>query len=286
MKIHVFPDRGSRELEVCEKFDAQHHLTWAHSYHGNSANVMEALKWSTSQRADLIYIIEDDAIIEPDFFQWCREAISKRLEAFAACGWSYSPDALPAGDGPDLVIPWYLSVATCLPRRSVSSIAAHACLDYYSDMKGYLDRVYPASNRRGSMHYEQDGLALRVSEAQSRMCLWPRRPRAKHIGFRGYHMDKGASLPGSLQERVSLLRLIVENPSLLGSLMAGGPPPAIARCCTCNKPLVTVCEQAIIRCVECFHSEFPHLPKTSQSAYYLGNLQEITDPGVSGAIAS
>ncbi len=44
--IAVFPDRGTSELNICNRFNAEHHWTWAHTYHGNSANMLEALKWA------------------------------------------------------------------------------------------------------------------------------------------------------------------------------------------------------------------------------------------------
>lgn len=268
IEIHVFPDRGMNEEAICEKFGAVHHWTLAHSYHGNSYNLMEALRWAyLGGKYDLVYVVEDDAMVDPTFFDWCGESLTDKPDAFAACAWKYSPDAL-VSDGPDLLLPWYLSVAAALPRKSLAHIVPHAVPEYYRNMKEYLDRAYPGSFRRGGGHYEQDGLVLRVCEAQQGRCVWPRRPRAIHAGFRGYHMSE-QRLKGSLEDQVAVIELALENPSVLNSLMQGGTVPETDRCVDCQKVLLTENVKARVVCVECFHKENPSLPQTSSSCYYL-----------------
>lgn len=269
LPIHVFPDRGTSEQDICDRFGAVHHTTLAHSYHGNSFNMLEALKWAYQEnnRWDLVYVIEDDAIIDPTFFAWCRNALTMWPDSFAACGWRYSPDAL-ISDGPDLRIPWYLSVCAAIPRGSLYGIVQHAHLGYYSDMKGYLNRAYPNSNRRNSNHYEQDGLILRVMESESKRAVWPRRPRATHCGWRGYHMSKERAA-GSLAERVAIVKLALRNPSLLTRLMNGGRVPEFRYCERCKKPLAAEDKVSRIVCVQCFHLQYPERAVTASSHYYL-----------------
>jgi hypothetical protein len=273
MNLHCFPDRGTDETEVCEQFNATQHTTLNHNYHGNSCNVMEALKFAYQTNADLVFIIEDDAIIDPSFFSWCRAALANPMnaECFAACGWQYSPDAI-VGEGPDLRIPWYLSVCAAIPRRSLYEIVQHARPEYYAEMQNYLDRAYPQSHRRGSRHFEQDGLALRVCESMYKRCVWPRRPRAVHCGFTGYHME-GRSLEGSLKDRVAILKLALKNPGVLKSLMSGGAPPDMGKCDDCGKPLLTENKKAQAMCVDCFHRAHPELPVTTTSHYYINRAE-------------
>src|SRR5882672_70618 len=126
--IHVFPDRGTDESAVTSQFKGvTEHRTLQHSYHGNSFNMLEALKWAylQNERWDRFYVVEDDAIINASFFSWCRTSLTQWPDSFAACGLQYSPDAL-ISDGPDLRIPWYLSVCAAMSRASVSSIVQHA----------------------------------------------------------------------------------------------------------------------------------------------------------------
>ena len=268
--VHVFPDRGTDERATCDRFSAIHHLTWDHNYHGNSANMLEALRWASTQSCGLVYVIEDDAIIAPDFFRWCHAALSAHPTAFAACGWRYSPDSI-ISDGPDLLIPWYLSVAAALPHRSVSEISQHARPDYYSAMSSYLDSRYPNSAYRNSLHHEQDGLVLRVAESQSRRSVWPRRPRAFHIGFQGYH-SPGPALEGDLDQRIEIVRLAIRYPDLLSVLMSGGLPPRLSPCSACARPLpVSRLSGRTAICAACYHAAHPTLAVTTASHYYFPN---------------
>lgn len=267
--IHVFPDRGTNETEVCEKFGAIHHLGISHTYHGNSFVMLSALQWAATQSVGIVYVVEDDAIISPDFFQWCRAALIAKPLAFAACGWRYSPDAI-ISDGPDLLIPWYLSVCAAIPHGSLHQIVQHARPEYYSAMGSYLDSRYPNSAYRGSQHWEQDGLCLRVMESQSKRCVWPRRPRATHIGFHGYHQPNGQRLSGTLEDRVAVVRLAATHPEILAAMMAGGSPPRIAPCSVCGRPLpVTSAFDRCPVCIRCYHDARPGLAVTATSHYYL-----------------
>ena len=267
LPLHVWADRGTDERDVANRFNAIHHFTIPHSCHGNSYVMLEAIKWASGQHPSTVFIVEDDAIVSPDFFSWCREAL-KRPSLFAACGWQYSPDALPPADGPDLLIPWYLSVAAALPERSLYKIVQHARPEYYGNMKSYLDSCYPASNRRGSMHYEQDGLVLRVMEAESQVCAWPRRPKAIHVGWRGYHMPEGKDLVGTLESRVQVIKLLLKNPAMLKQMLNGGIPPEIDYCTDCKQPLLSANKNARVICAECFHKK-RKVPKTTSSHYYV-----------------
>lgn len=264
--IHVFPDRGTSHLDICAEFKATQHLTIQHTYHGNSFNMLEALKWASTQSCGLLFVIEDDAIVDKTFFEWCRAALRMHPEAFAACGWRYSPQAI-IQDGPDLMMPWYLSVCAAIPSKSLPGIIHHARPEYYSNMQEYLDRFYPTSPRRGGMHYEQDGLVLRVCESQGKRCVWPRRPRATHIGFTGYHAV-GSPLTGSVEERRKIIRLCLDNPSVLSQLMNGGPSPSIGACFKCKEPLL-ITDEAKAICIKCFHHDHPDFEQTATSHYYV-----------------
>lgn len=230
--------------------------------------MLEALKWAHQQRCDIVYVIEDDSIIGTDFFSWCRDAL-KNKATFAACAWQYSPDALPPNDGPNILIPWYLSVASAIPSWSLGNIVQHARPEYYGNMQKYLDSRYPSSHRRGIMHHEQDGLILRVMESESKVCAWPRRPRATHVGWRGYHMPQGKELEGTLESRVAIIKLLLKNPAMLRGMLNGGIPPEVQYCETCAMPLLSTNKGARLSCLECFHKANPKLPRTSLSHYYL-----------------
>ncbi len=56
---------------------------------------------------------------------------------------------------------------------------------------------------------------------------------------------------------------------MLRALMAGAPTPAIDKCISCSKPLLTENKKARVQCVDCFHTEHAGLPVTAASHYYL-----------------
>jgi hypothetical protein len=267
-EIHVFPDKGTSEKEVCQKFNAIEHLVLAHQTHGNSYNMLEALKWASTKGHPRVYIIEDDAIIDPTFFSWADAALDRQEDdIFAACGWRPSPDMKEGKETePDYRMSWYLSVCAALPISSVRSIVQHARTEYYNDLAGYCDRMFPQSCYRGTGHYEQDGLILRICNQQSKRCVWPRKPRATHAGFTGYHMP-GKRLSGSLEERVQIIKLALKNPSLLNLLMSGGAPPDLSPCSICQTPLLSTDKRAVVTCSACFH-RMSDRPKVSDTVYY------------------
>lgn len=273
--IHVFPDRGTSELQICSKFGANEHKTVSHSYYGNSFNMLEALKWAGEQSCALVHVIEDDSIIEKDYFQWARKALHDKPEAFAACGWQFSPDFQPQ-DGPDMLAGWYLSVAATIPKVNLPTILQHARPAYYGDMKTYLDTVLPASPYRGTKHFEQDGLILRVMQTLGKRAVWPRRPKTTHIGFFGYHAH-GKSPDMPLERTVEALKLAMSQPTVLSRLMAGGSMPEIEFCLSCNKAILATSEDPVV-CADCFHEKFPKHVKASDFYHVSTELQESLWP--------
>ena len=272
--IWVFPDHRTEDevADACKPFSVTIGKTERHSSHGNSRNVMEAIRQARNGSCGVLYHIEDDAIVHPDFFEWARQALLRKPEAFAACGWECPPLKAQAS-GPDVMMPWYLSVASAIPRASLEEIAKHAVPEYYADLKGYADRTFPGPYV-GSNHWEQDGLILRLAMAKGARFLWPRIRRVEHIGWHGYHM-KGAAPEGTLAEQIAVTRLVMNNPVLLKRVMNGEPPPSGRHrfCRECGEAFLTN-EKAgdypppLIACSPCFHKSHPELPITGAAFYY------------------
>jgi hypothetical protein len=272
IEIIVQPDRGTEELEVCSRFGATMRMVAKHTYHGNTFNMMEGLRYCCEAAYDRVFVVEDDCIVDPTFFDWARNALDHPKPwmgaPFAASGWIFSPDA-PDEDGPDVLLNWYLSVCSCIPHRSLERIAVHAKRDYYINMKKYVDKAFPRDPQAGGMHYEQDGLILRVANSAGERIAWPRRARARHIGWHGYHMPHGKMPQAELKKQILVVKMAIENPEILRQLMGGSEPPQIGECHSCGKALVSTNKEAAMECVPCFHGENPDAPVAAKSHYYI-----------------
>lgn len=171
--------------EVCNRFSVAVEVREPHSYIGNSFNVLTAYKESAD--FDLVYIIEDDVMITPDFFDWHREQQEQKPFCSVGCRNTRSGKLKSYDD--------YASLGVCLSRESIAEISKHACHEYFSDMSGYCTRFGPSKE-----FTEQDGLILRIMASVGGFSLWPEEPKAIHVGYYGYH--RPANRPhGSLGQR-------------------------------------------------------------------------------------
>lgn len=270
--IHVYPDRGTEEFGVCSKFEAIQHIVPSHDYHGNSFNMLEALKDAYQMGYERVFVVEDDCIVDPSFFSWARNALDNPKPwmgaPFAASGWEYSPNRIDE-DGPDLLLNWYLSVCSAIPRRSLEKIIQHATPAYYSNMGRYCDETFPLDPQVNSLHTEQDGLVLKIANAAGERFAWPRRPRAVHIGWHGYHMPHGKVPQGELAKQVMVVKIALANPEIMRQLMTGGAPPEVEGCRSCGRLLVSTNKKAALECVACFHQKHPNTPRAANSHYYV-----------------
>lgn len=283
IEIHVFPDRGTvaENKEVCESFPGVTiHKVKDHRYHGNSYNMLEALKWAYKAGYDRVFVIEDDCIVNATYFDWSRNALDHPKpwmgKPFAASGWIYSP-SLPQEDGPDLLLNWYLSVCALLPRESLELIVKHATPAYYKNMKKYCDKTFPNDPTVGTLHFEQDGLVLKVANEVGQRITWSRRAHAVHCGWVGYHMTSGKMPQGELKKQVLVVKMALENPDLMQSLMAGNKIPETRPCRDCEKLLVGTDNEAALVCVGCFHKQYPDVPRAATGYYYVKPLDELRE---------
>lgn len=181
--IHVWADRGTSSFGVGK-----------HGFYGNSYNTMEAFKWAVEEGYDLVYLIEDDVFVYPDFFAWHRAAHDAHPDIFASCAWTFNRHA-PICDGPDTFAPWYYSIGTCFKRDKLALVTQHANISYYSRMQDYIVETFPDSKLNHSENfYEQDGLIQHVLERVGSQVCWPSLPKCCHLGARGYNKPNGPQI--------------------------------------------------------------------------------------------
>lgn len=198
-EVHISVDRGKsliREIyEVVNDFRNQLNITVSfrepHDYHGNSFNTLEAYKEAYTSNAKFVYLVEDDVLVQPDFFKWHEAvqaeddfmcSIAYRCSRNPACSriHEHDPEAyfVSARD--------YASIGVCWRREKLAEVVKHACTEYYQNMNDYILKNFP-NNRFYECFTEQDGLIMRIMGETHGLTAWPYMPRAYHIGFAGYH---------------------------------------------------------------------------------------------------
>lgn len=185
-----------------------------HSYSGNTQNVMEAYKKAYETDAKFVYLVEDDVMVQPDFFQW-HMAIQEQEKFFCSVAYRCSRNQEARTDITDpnayfTTARDYASIGVCWRRENLSGIVKHAKLEYYNDLDGYMVKTFPG-NRFGDCFAEQDGLIMRCMWDVAGVTAWPYVPRCYHMGWYGYHRPNGVRPNGHLEQKIAALRGMISN---------------------------------------------------------------------------
>jgi hypothetical protein len=194
------PKPPLREIdEVIAKFK---HLAitrvvrWPHHYSGNSYNVMTSYCEALAAGADLTFMVEDDVMVQPDFFKW-HYLVHSAHRVFCSIG------TMNNRSGKTESTDDYASLGVCFPKESLKLICQHANHLYFSDLVGYCKKTF--GNLMAKEDYEQDGLITRVMGSVKGVSIWPTEYKAKHIGWYGYHRPQDRPT-GTLQERYEAVK--------------------------------------------------------------------------------
>ena len=184
-----------------------------HNFEGNSRNVLEAYKEAAAcEDVRYIYLIEDDVLVQPDFFKW-HEAVQADGDFMCSVAYRCIRNTEARKDITDPSAYFtsardYASVGVCWRREKLAPIVEHATEEYYRDMGQYINRVF-AGNRFAADFGEQDGLIMRVMWTTGGIVAWPYLPRAYHMGWYGYHRPDGKRPDGMLNDKIGKLRDII-----------------------------------------------------------------------------
>lgn len=181
-----------RELDFSVKVRPEH------SYLGNTFNTLEAYKEAYKTDANLVYLVEDDVLVTPDFFEWHEEVQNKNdLICSVAYRCSRNSNRLRSYEhDPEAYFissKDYASIGVCWKREKLDYITTHANSEYYKDLVGYLKKHFP-NNKFSSCFTEQDGLVMRLLGETHGYVAWPFVPRAYHFGVWGYNRPRGSRL--------------------------------------------------------------------------------------------
>jgi len=193
----------------------QYMATSPHTTYGNSYNVLNALQKAAPLGYRYVYLIEDDVLVTPGFFDW-NEAVHKQFNPWASCAGRLNRSLNFEMNGREAIdenikdanacrssVTSYNSWATCFSAVAVKQISA---------MIGGYDNFYAG--------FEQDIMIQKQIRREKLTTVWGYVPRAFHMGWFSYHRDGGMKLYGTLEERVTALRAAVKDPAKLRALGA------------------------------------------------------------------
>ena len=222
-EIFIYADRGlsgQSLMEMCDvvrefpQLEIKTFIRPQHNYQGNSYNTLEAYKEAYYSDAKFVYLVEDDVLVQPDFFRW-HEAVQAQGDYLCSVAYRCSRNPLVRKDIVDSTLYFesscdYASIGVAWRREKLAPIIEHAHEEYYSDLSGYLARNFP-KNRFSGGYAEQDGLIMRILGATNGLVAWSFVPRCYHIGFSGYNRPLGTRF--SYEE----LKEIIHNPEKVKS---------------------------------------------------------------------
>jgi hypothetical protein len=155
-------------------------------------NILHALKQGYETGADLIYIVEEDVLVRPDFFRWHQEAQEPKL--LATCG-----RRIPR----HMTYDQYTNPGSCFNRDKLRLVVKHIHDDMFLSRRAYMDRTF---GRMEEVSDLDDGLVRRIAKFYGLSVKYPEAPKCSHIGFMAYNRYQGWVNTGTIQERIQRLR--------------------------------------------------------------------------------
>lgn len=183
---------------------------------GNSRCTLESYLRAYKTDARFVYLVEDDILVEKDFFRW-HEAVQSTGDYLCSVARLHTmrTDLLKSEDPRDFITSGsdYTSWGSCWKREALAALIPHCCSEYYNNMPAYIRRVFPNSPLNIAW-CEQDGLIRRVLMQRRKTTAAPCLKRAYHVGLTGYHRVHGHKFSGTLEQRVSQLSAVLRDGTL------------------------------------------------------------------------
>jgi hypothetical protein len=186
-----------------------------HSFYGNSYNVFSALQSAYDRASSFVYIVEDDAMVLPDFFEW-HEAAQTKWQPFVTCAGRINRSLNFEINGPEAIDETIKNTSACV--RSRKAYMSWATCFKRESLYWILKHVPEGEDFQPG--FEQDIFIQNFIRDGHEASIWPFVPRAYHMGWYSYHRTAGMKFNGTLEDKVSALRKTIINPSKIKE-MAG-----------------------------------------------------------------
>jgi hypothetical protein len=160
-------------------------------------NILNALKQGYETAADLIYIVEEDVLVKPDFFKWHQSAQEPGI--LATCG-RRMQGALASYSQ-------YTNPGSCFSLDKLRLVVKHITKDLFNNRRAYMDGVF---GRMDEVSDLDDGLIRRIARFYGLPVKYPDIPKCSHIGFTAYNRYFGwTNNEGDIKYRIEKLRMML-----------------------------------------------------------------------------
>lgn len=138
-------------------------------------NILHSLKAGYALGHEYIYLIEEDVLVHPDFFDWTRQTQKLYPNILASCGRR---------------LPWlpnynqYMNPGACFSKHSLSLVVPHITDELFADRRTYLENNFGKMDEISDL---DDGLIRRIAKFNNLEVRYPDTAKCSHIGFMAYN---------------------------------------------------------------------------------------------------
>ena len=161
-------------------------------------NILQSLQQGYLSGAERIFLIEEDVMVYPTFFKWSFEAHDANPGCFATCG------RLRKEHSSD----YYTNPGACFKSESLRRIVPYITDSYFKSRRPFLDQEFGPMDEASDL---DDGLIRRVIRKLGAKILYPQTPKCAHQGFHFYNRTTEFKTEGSIEEKISQLRSLLEK---------------------------------------------------------------------------
>lgn len=161
-------------------------------------NILNALKAGYEAKKELIFLIEEDVSVFPDYFAW---NLRQDGDHFATCGRHRKEYGMD----------YYTNPGAAFRREALEFIVPHINDLYFRDQRSYLDATFGSMDEASPL---DDGLIRRVIRQHGSYIVYPETPKVAHQGFHYYNrLVQYKISSGSISERIASCRAVLDSVS-------------------------------------------------------------------------
>jgi hypothetical protein len=159
-------------------------------------NILNAYKQGFDCGAEIIFFVEEDVRVYHDYFTWSVKA--QDSGCFATCGRYIKR----YGEN------YFTNPGASFRRESLALVVPHIRDSFFDDRRTYLTKTFGQFEEASDL---DDGLIRHAQRSVNGFVMYPDTPKVAHQGFRMYGRTEEWRTTGSIQDRISQLRVMLDH---------------------------------------------------------------------------